>query len=167
MSSLSRRIVTLILPRRFHRSWLTSFGSVCGGRGILSRRNWRPSGFQRVSTASFFRLRQALAEMLQCISQTPVPVALSFAIVAKYWPPSADHVWWASEVGKRFVSLVTSFKNFMYDNLKNGNSVEFSGFGQFSVSHRDSHIGVNPRTMARITIPELNTPKFKAGEAMK
>jgi hypothetical protein len=32
----------------------------------------------------------------------PVPVALSFAIVPKYWPPSADHVW-ASEVGKRFV----------------------------------------------------------------
>jgi hypothetical protein len=52
---------------------------------------------------SFFRLRQALAEMLQCISQTPVPVALSFAIVSKYWPLSADHVW-ASEVGKRFVS---------------------------------------------------------------
>ncbi len=51
---------------------------------------------------SFFRLRQALAEMLQCISQMPVPVALSFAIVPKYWPPSADHVW-ASEVGKRFV----------------------------------------------------------------
>jgi len=41
--------------------------------------------------------------MLQCISQTPVPVALSFAIVPKIWPPSADRVW-ASEVGKRFVS---------------------------------------------------------------
>jgi hypothetical protein len=52
---------------------------------------------------SFFRLRQALAETLQCISQTPVPVVLSFAIVPKYWPPSADHVW-ASEVGKGFVS---------------------------------------------------------------
>jgi hypothetical protein len=52
---------------------------------------------------SFFRLRQALAETLQCISQTPVLVALSFAIVPKYWRPSADHVW-ASEVGKGFVS---------------------------------------------------------------
>jgi hypothetical protein len=52
---------------------------------------------------SFFRLGQALAEMLQCISQTPLPAALWFAIVPKYWPPSADHVW-ASEVGKRFVS---------------------------------------------------------------
>jgi hypothetical protein len=67
ISSLWRRIETFILPRRFNRSWLTSFGSVCGGSGILSRRNWRPSGFQRVSTVSFFRLRQALAEMLQCI----------------------------------------------------------------------------------------------------
>jgi hypothetical protein len=35
--------------------------------------------------------------------ERPVPVALSFAIVQMYWPPSADHVW-ASEVGKGFVS---------------------------------------------------------------
>lgn len=75
------------------------------GTGILPRRNWRPSGFQRVSTVSFFRLRQALAGMLRCISQTPVPVAWSFAIVPKYWPPSAGHVW-ASEVGKRFVAAL-------------------------------------------------------------
>src|SRR5271168_326190 len=102
MSSLWRRIETLILPRRFQQSWQIWFGSVWVGRAILSRRNWPPSGFRRVSIVSFFRLRQALAEMLQCISQMPVLVALSFAIVPKYWPPSAHHVW-ASEVGKRFV----------------------------------------------------------------
>jgi hypothetical protein len=42
---------------------------------------------------SFFRPRQVPAETLQCIWQ-PLPlVALSFAIVPKYWRPSADHVW--------------------------------------------------------------------------
>src|SRR5260370_16376520 len=92
MSSLWRRIETLILPRRFLRSLQTSFGSVCVGRGILSRKNSRPSGFQKVSKVSFSRLRQAPVETLQCISQTPVLEASSFAIVPKSWRLFADHV---------------------------------------------------------------------------
>jgi nucleoid DNA-binding protein len=36
------------------------------------------------------------------------------------------------------------------------------------VSHRHARIGVNPRQPTqKIEIPELNTPKFKAGEAFK
>ncbi|HVY67365.1 MAG TPA: HU family DNA-binding protein [Patescibacteria group bacterium] len=56
----------------------------------------------------------------------------------------------------------------IYEQLRGGDKVNISGFGQFSVSHRASRIGVNPRNPSqRITIPELNTPKFKAGEAFK
>ncbi|MGH7249530.1 MAG: HU family DNA-binding protein [Minisyncoccia bacterium] len=56
----------------------------------------------------------------------------------------------------------------IYTELKKGEKVNISGFGQFSVSHRNSRIGVNPRQPSqKITIPELNTPKFKAGEAFK
>jgi DNA-binding protein HU-beta len=56
----------------------------------------------------------------------------------------------------------------VYDILRSGDKVNISGFGQFSVSHRASRIGVNPRNPSqKITIPELNTPKFKAGEAFK
>lgn len=56
----------------------------------------------------------------------------------------------------------------IYDMLRGGDKVNISGFGQFSVSHRASRIGVNPRNPSqKITIPELNTPKFKAGEAFK
>ncbi len=56
----------------------------------------------------------------------------------------------------------------IYTELKGGDKVNISGFGQFSVSHRASRIGVNPRQPSqKITIPELNTPKFKAGEAFK
>jgi len=56
----------------------------------------------------------------------------------------------------------------IYDVLRSGDKVNISGFGQFSVSHRASRIGVNPRNPSqKITIPELNTPKFKAGEAFK
>jgi DNA-binding protein HU-beta len=56
----------------------------------------------------------------------------------------------------------------IYETLRGGDKVNISGFGQFSVSHRASRIGVNPRNPSqKITIPELNTPKFKAGEAFK
>src|SRR5271156_4644029 len=92
MSSLWRRIETLIWPRRIHRSWQTSFGSVFVDRALLSPRNWRPSGFQKVSTVLFFHLRQAPVETLPCIWQTPVLEASSFAIAPKSWRPFAGHV---------------------------------------------------------------------------
>ena len=64
--------------------------------------------------------------------------------------------------------MLNAFINLIYENLKNGEKVNISGFGQFSVSHRAPRIGVNPRNPTqKIQIPELNTPKFKAGEAFK
>ena len=64
--------------------------------------------------------------------------------------------------------FLNSLLTMIYDQLRTGDKVNISGFGQFSVSHRAPRIGVNPRNPSqRITIPELNTPKFKAGEAFK
>ena len=64
--------------------------------------------------------------------------------------------------------FVNAFINLIYEVLKGGGKVNMSGFGQFSVSHRKERIGVNPRQPSqRITIPELNTPKFKAGDTFK
>jgi DNA-binding protein HU-beta len=66
---------------------------------------------------------------------------------------------------ERFLNTLISM---IYEKLREENKVNISGFGQFSVSHRASRIGVNPRNPSqKITIPELNTPKFKAGEAFK
>lgn len=64
--------------------------------------------------------------------------------------------------------MLNSFIGLIYETLRAGGKVNISGFGQFSVSHREPRMGVNPRNPAeRIQIPELNTPKFKAGEAFK
>jgi nucleoid DNA-binding protein len=64
--------------------------------------------------------------------------------------------------------MLNTLINLIYEQLRTGDKVNISGFGQFSVSHRASRIGVNPRNPSqKITIPELNTPKFKAGEAFK
>src|SRR6185295_19930535 len=66
---------------------------------------------------------------------------------------------------ERFVNTLIQM---VYEQLRGGEKVNISGFGQFSVSHRAPRIGVNPRNPSqKITIPELNTPKFKAGEAFK
>lgn len=63
---------------------------------------------------------------------------------------------------------LNSVIHLIYEQLRSGQEVNLSGFGKFSVSHRHSRIGVNPRKPTeKITIPELNTPKFKAGEAFK
>lgn len=64
--------------------------------------------------------------------------------------------------------MLNSLINLIYEILRGGDKVNISGFGQFSISHRAPRIGVNPRNPSqKITIPELNTPKFKAGEAFK
>lgn len=64
--------------------------------------------------------------------------------------------------------MLNVFINLIYETLRTGGKVNISGFGQFSVSHREPRMGVNPRNPSeRIQIPELNTPKFKAGEAFK
>ncbi len=64
--------------------------------------------------------------------------------------------------------MLNTFINLVYEQLRSGEKVNISGFGQFSVSHRHPRIGVNPRNPSqKIQIPELNTPKFRAGEAFK
>jgi len=63
--------------------------------------------------------------------------------------------------------IVNTIIRMIYETLAAGGIVNLSGFGQFRISHRKARIGINPRTRAKITIPELNTPKFKAGEGFK
>jgi DNA-binding protein HU-beta len=53
------------------------------------------------------------------------------------------------------------------DSLRGGDSVNFTGFGKFSVSERAQRQGVNPRTGERITIAGGRVPKFSAGAGLK
>ena len=46
-----------------------------------------------------------------------------------------------------------------------GDSVNFTGFGKFSVAERGPRQGVNPRTGERITIAGGRVPRFSAGAA--
>lgn len=51
--------------------------------------------------------------------------------------------------------------------LKSGDEVLLTGFGKFYVSHVAEKQGINPQTLAPLTIPAHNSPKFKAGKALK
>jgi DNA-binding protein HU-beta len=51
--------------------------------------------------------------------------------------------------------------------LGRGESVNFTGFGKFSVAERGPRQGVNPRTGERITIAGGRVPRFSAGAGLK
>lgn len=66
---------------------------------------------------------------------------------------------------------VTKSLNTMIDvitaQLKKGGEVNVTGFGAFKVSQRAARNGVNPKTRAKITIPALKSPVFRAGKTLK
>lgn len=51
--------------------------------------------------------------------------------------------------------------------LAKGDRVELRGFGAFSVKHRDSRVGRNPRTGASVSVAEKAVPYFKTGKQLR
>lgn len=66
----------------------------------------------------------------------------------------------ASRVVASMIDVVTA-------ELKKGGEVNITGFGAFKVSKRSARNGVNPRTGAKITIPAMKSPVFRAGKTLK
>lgn len=60
-----------------------------------------------------------------------------------------------------------AFTDAVSDALKAGEKVALVGFGTFSVGQRAARTGQNPQTGDKIQIAAANTPKFKAGKALK
>lgn len=51
--------------------------------------------------------------------------------------------------------------------LKKDDTVTLIGFGTFYLGKRSARTGRNPRTGAAINISAANSPKFRAGKALK
>ncbi|WP_192485138.1 MULTISPECIES: HU family DNA-binding protein [Cysteiniphilum] len=51
--------------------------------------------------------------------------------------------------------------------LANGDSVNFVGYGSFSIGHRAARDGRNPQTGEKIKIKASKTVKFSAGKKLK
>lgn len=53
------------------------------------------------------------------------------------------------------------------ETLSRGDEVRLSGFGTFTVKHRDARPGRNLHTGEAVTIAAQNSPRFKASKALK
>jgi len=63
--------------------------------------------------------------------------------------------------------IINGLFNDITSALKNGDKINISGFGTFSVSHRKARTGRNPKTGETIQIASSRAAKFKAGKALK
>jgi len=68
---------------------------------------------------------------------------------------------------KDAAGVVDAFVDVITEALKDGEDVQFTGFGKFYVQTRAAREGINPQTKAKITIPTSKVPKFSAGSALK
>ncbi|HEW97823.1 MAG: integration host factor subunit beta [Candidatus Parabeggiatoa sp. nov. 3] len=51
--------------------------------------------------------------------------------------------------------------------LENGERIEIRGFGSFSLHHRPSRKGRNPKTGTPVELPEKHVPHFKHGKELR
>jgi DNA-binding protein HU-beta len=67
----------------------------------------------------------------------------------------------------RAEELLDFLLNDVTEALKNGEKVNISGFGTFTVSNRKARTGRNPKSGEPIEIPASRSAKFKAGKTLK
>ncbi|MDR0735797.1 MAG: integration host factor subunit beta [Zoogloeaceae bacterium] len=48
-----------------------------------------------------------------------------------------------------------------------GTRIEIRGFGSFSLNHRPSRLGRNPKSGEQVEVPEKWVPHFKAGKELR
>ena len=63
--------------------------------------------------------------------------------------------------------IVDTIFNEITDALARGDRVELRGFGAFSVKHRASRTGRNPRTGETVQVEAKRLPFFKTGKALR
>jgi integration host factor subunit beta len=63
--------------------------------------------------------------------------------------------------------VIQTFLDEIINELARGNRLEFRDFGVFEPKSKASRVARNPRTGAKVEVPEKNTVKFKVGRLMK
>jgi integration host factor subunit beta len=63
--------------------------------------------------------------------------------------------------------IVTAVFDEIANALARGHRVELRGFGAFSVKHRPSRVGRNPRTGDAVQVSEKSVPFFKTGKELR
>lgn len=63
--------------------------------------------------------------------------------------------------------VIQCFLDEIINELAQGNRLEFRDFGVFEPKTKASRVARNPRTGAKVQVPEKTTVKFKVGRLMK
>ena len=63
--------------------------------------------------------------------------------------------------------IVSTIFEEIVEAMARGDRVELRGFGAFSVKHRDSRTGRNPRTGESVEVEEKHVPFFKTGKLLR
>ena len=64
-------------------------------------------------------------------------------------------------------AAIKAFVDVVSEELKKGEKVQLTGFGNFEVSERGEREGRNPSTGEALTIKASKAPKFKASKTLK
>ncbi len=70
-------------------------------------------------------------------------------------------------IRKDVAIVVDTFLEAVKDSMKEGNHIEIRGFGTFKLKVRKPRIGRNPKTSAKVPVPERVLPTFKYSRAFK
>ena len=68
---------------------------------------------------------------------------------------------------KEAQEYVNEIFNIVEEALKEGSTVDISGFGKFTIAERAERKGINPATKESIVIPASKSVKFKASKTLK
>ena len=63
--------------------------------------------------------------------------------------------------------IIEEIFEFILNELEKGNDVKISSFGTFSVRHKKSRIGRNPKTGVEVAITERNVVSFSSSNVLK
>ena len=63
--------------------------------------------------------------------------------------------------------IIEEIFEFILNELEKGNDVKISSFGTFSVRHKKSRIGRNPKTGVEVPITERNVVSFSSSNILK
>ena len=80
-----------------------------------------------------------------------------------------------ARLAERFPQLVAKDADFavkvildaMSEALALGNRIEIRGFGSFALNYRPPRVGRNPKSGAKVSVPEKWVPHFKAGKELR
>lgn len=68
---------------------------------------------------------------------------------------------------KMAARVVNSIMEFIAENLKQGNKVQFTAFGTFELRKRAPRKGINPKTGKELDIKAKRCPLFRPGKNLK